>query len=106
VRRSAHALLPLRRPPYLAKPAIAQKVLAAAEGILGEVVTILTRAAVRSVTTGTEAITVEMIEGCGFSHLQSVAVLQFETFEDPDSGSLALRQLPLYVEPKENEVLL
>jgi Bacterial TniB protein len=64
--RTLEALLPLRRPSYLAKPALAQKVLAAAEGILGEVVTILTRAAVRSVTTGTEAITVEMIEGCGF----------------------------------------
>ena len=59
------ALLPLRRPSNLAKPALAQKVLAAAEGIFGEVVTILTRAAVRAVTTGTEAITVEMIEGSG-----------------------------------------
>jgi TniQ len=33
-------------------------------------------------------------------------VLQFETFDDPDSESPALRQLPLYVEPMENEVLL
>ena len=33
-------------------------------------------------------------------------MLQFETFDDPDSGSPALRQLPLYVEPKEGEVLL
>lgn len=64
--RTLEALLPLRRPSNLAKPALAQKVLAAAEGILGEVVTILTRAAVRAVTTGTEAITVEMIEGCSF----------------------------------------
>lgn len=64
--RTLEALLPLRRPSNLAKPALAQKVLAAAEGILGEVVAILTRAAVRAVTTGTEAITVEMIEGCGF----------------------------------------
>jgi len=64
--RTLEALLPLRRPSYLAKPALAQKVLATAEGILGEVVAILTRAAVRAVTTGTEAITVEMIEGCGF----------------------------------------
>jgi Bacterial TniB protein len=64
--RTFEALLPLRRPSNLAKSALAQKVLAAAEGILGEVVTILTRAAVRAVTTGTEAITVEMIEGCGF----------------------------------------
>jgi Bacterial TniB protein len=64
--RTLEALLPLRRPSNLAKPALAQKVLAAAEGILGEVVTILTRAAVRAVTAGTEAITVEMIEQCGF----------------------------------------
>lgn len=33
-------------------------------------------------------------------------MLQFETFDDPDSGSPALRQLPLYVEPEEDEVLL
>jgi len=33
-------------------------------------------------------------------------VLQFETFDDPNSGGAALRQLPLYVEPKENEVLI
>lgn len=64
--RTLEALLPLRRPSNLAKPALAQKVLAAAEGILGEVVTILTRAAACAVSTGTEAITVEMIEGCGF----------------------------------------
>lgn len=64
--RTLEALLPLRRPSNLAKPALAQKVLAAAEGILGEVVAILTRAAVRAVTTGTEAITVEVIEACGF----------------------------------------
>ena len=64
--RTLEALLPLRRPSNLAKPALAQKVLAAAEGILGEVVAILTRAAVRAVTTGTEAITVELIEACGY----------------------------------------
>ena len=64
--RTLEALLPLRQPSNLAKPALAQKVLAAAEGILGEIVAILTRAAVRAVTTGTEAINVEMIEGCGF----------------------------------------
>lgn len=33
-------------------------------------------------------------------------MLPFETFEDPGSGSPTLRQLPLYVEPKEDEVLL
>ena len=64
--RTLEALLPLRRPSNLARPALAQKVLAAAEGILGEVVAMLTRAAVRAVTTGTEAISVQMIEDCGF----------------------------------------
>lgn len=64
--RTLEALLPLHRPSNLARPALAQKILAAAEGILGEVVAIITRAAARAVTTGTEAITVEMIEGCGF----------------------------------------
>lgn len=33
-------------------------------------------------------------------------MLPFETFDDPDSDSPTLQQLPLYVEPKENEVLL
>jgi hypothetical protein len=64
--RTLEALLPLRRPSYLAKPAIAQKVLAAGEGILGEVVALLTRAAVHAVTTGTEAISVQMIDECGY----------------------------------------
>jgi hypothetical protein len=64
--RTLEALLPLRRPSNLARPALAQRVLAAAEGILGEVVAILTRAAVRAVTTGAEAISVQLIEQCGF----------------------------------------
>ena len=104
--RTLEALLPLRRPSNLARPALAQKVLAAAEGILGEVVAILTRAAVRAVTTGTEAISVQMIEDCGFSPPPSVAVLPFETFEVPEPGTPTLQQLPLYVDPKEGEVLL
>lgn len=33
-------------------------------------------------------------------------MLQFETFDDPEGGSPALRQLPLYVEPQQDEVLL
>ena len=64
--RTLEALLPLRCPSNLARPALAQRVLAGAEGILGEVVAILTRAAVRAVMTRAEAITIEMIEGCGF----------------------------------------
>lgn len=60
------ALLPLRRPSHLAAPALADKILSAAEGILGEVVSIVTRAAVRAVTTGTEAITGKLIDETGF----------------------------------------
>jgi hypothetical protein len=61
------AVLPLRNPSHLARSALAGKILSAAEGILGEVVTIVTRAAVRAVASGTEAITVKMIDECGFT---------------------------------------
>lgn len=60
------AVLPLHRPSHLARSALAERILSAAEGILGEVVTIVTRAAVRSVTTGTEAISSRMIDESGF----------------------------------------
>jgi type II secretory pathway predicted ATPase ExeA len=60
------ALLPLRRPSHLAATALADKILSAAEGILGEVVSIVTRAAVRAVTSGTEAITAKLIDETGF----------------------------------------
>jgi len=60
------ALLPLRRPSHLSAPALADKILSAAEGILGEVVSIVTRAAVRAVTSGTEAITAKLIDEMGF----------------------------------------
>ena len=60
------AVLPLRRPSGLAEPAIAAKILATSEGVLGEIVATVTRAAVLAVTSGTEAITLRMIDGCGF----------------------------------------
>ena len=60
------AVLPLRRPSSLGDPSMAQRLLAASDGILGEVVTIVTRAAVLAITSGTEAITVEMLDGIGF----------------------------------------
>ena len=59
-------LLPLRHPSHLAKPALARKILASAEGVLGEVLTIVTRAATRAIATGIEAITVEVIDETGF----------------------------------------
>ena len=60
------ALLPLRCPSHLATPALAEKILSAAEGILGEVVSIVTRAAVRAAASGTEAITAKLIDETGF----------------------------------------
>lgn len=60
------AVLPLRRASQLAKPALAEKILSAAEGILGEVVSIVTRAAVRAVSSGTESITAKLIDETGF----------------------------------------
>lgn len=60
------AVLPLRRASRLADPALAQKILLAAEGILGEVVSIVTRAAVQAIMTGTEAISSKMIDDSGF----------------------------------------
>ena len=58
------------------RPALAQKVLAAAEGFSAKSSPISTRAAVRAVTTGTEAISVQMIEDRGFlpSERRRVAV--------------------------------
>jgi hypothetical protein len=60
------AILPLRRPSRLAEPAMAGKILSAAEGILGEIVAVVARAAVQAVTTGAEVVSVEMIDGTGF----------------------------------------
>jgi type II secretory pathway predicted ATPase ExeA len=60
------AVLPLRRPSQLAKAALAEKILAAAEGVLGEIVSIVSRAAVRAVTCGSECITTQLIEELGF----------------------------------------
>ena len=60
------AVLPLRRPSRLATPALAEKILTAAEGILGEVVSIVTRAAVRAVTCGSESITAKLVDETGF----------------------------------------
>lgn len=60
------AVLPLRRPSGLADSALAQKILTTAEGILGEVVSIVTRAAVLAVTSGTETISVRTLDQTGF----------------------------------------
>ena len=60
------AVLPLRQPSGLSDSALAQKILTAAEGILGEVLAIVTRAAVRAVTSGTESISTQTLDEIGF----------------------------------------
>ncbi len=60
------AVLPLRRPSGLAEPAMAGTILSASEGVLGEIIATVTRAAVLAVTSGAEAITPRMIDGSGF----------------------------------------
>ena len=61
------AVLPLRRRSDLAKAELARRILCASEGILGEIVAIVTRAAVRAVRTGAERISARIIEDCGFT---------------------------------------
>lgn len=61
------AVLPLRQPSDLATPALADKILSAAEGILGEVISIVTRAAVRAINAGSECITTKLIEETRFT---------------------------------------
>jgi hypothetical protein len=61
------AVLPLRCPSHLATSALASQILSAAEGILGEIIAIVTRAAVRAVTSGTEAISSRVIDESGFT---------------------------------------
>jgi type II secretory pathway predicted ATPase ExeA len=60
------AVIPLKEPSGLSEPLIAQKLLAASEGILGEVVTIVTRAAVAAIESGKEMIRPEALDGMGF----------------------------------------
>jgi hypothetical protein len=60
------AVLPLRKPSHLADSAPAGRILSASEGVIGEMIAIIIRAAVRAVDTGTEAISTRMIEDTGF----------------------------------------
>lgn len=60
------AVLPLRRPSGLTELAMSQKILAGAEGILGEVVAIVVGAAVRAIVRGAEAITTDTLGEGGY----------------------------------------
>ncbi len=60
------AVLPLRKPSHLADPAMARRILTAAEGVLGEIIAIVVRSAVVAVDSGTETISARMIERASF----------------------------------------
>jgi hypothetical protein len=60
------AALPLRKPSHLDDPVMAGRILSAAEGVLGEIIAVVVKAAVLAVETGTEAIPAHMIENAGF----------------------------------------
>lgn len=60
------AVLPLRKPSHLAEPAMASRILSAAEGVLGEIIAMVVRAAVLAVDSGTETISARMIERANF----------------------------------------
>ncbi len=64
--KTLEAVLPLRCPSELAKPAIANKIVSASEGILGEVVSIVTRAAILAILTGQECISARLLDETGF----------------------------------------
>lgn len=60
------AILPLKEPSNLCEPKMAQKLLSASEGILGEIITVVVRAAVAAIEAKEERITSERIEAIGF----------------------------------------
>jgi hypothetical protein len=64
--KTLEAVLPLRCPSELAKPAIANKIVSASEGILGEVVSMVTRAAILAILTGEECISAKLLDETGF----------------------------------------
>ena len=61
------AVLPLRCASGLARPALASKIFSLSEGVLGEIIAVVTRAAARAVTSGAEAITPRLLDETGFT---------------------------------------
>jgi hypothetical protein len=60
------AVLPLRKRSDLDDPALANRIYAAGEGILGEIIAIVMRGAVEAVRSGSECITARTIEAASF----------------------------------------
>ena len=76
---SFEAVLPLRRPSRLSAPALASYLLARTEGTIGEIATLLTRAAIRAVETGQESIDRALLDAVDY-HAPSVRRRLFERF--------------------------
>lgn len=64
---SFEALLPLRKPSDLSSPILARKILGMSEGILGEVATVLTRAAELAIREGKERIDANLLDRITFA---------------------------------------
>lgn len=63
---SFERMLPLAKPSSLASEALALKLLSMSDGIIGELATLLTRAAIRSVEIGSEHITAKSLDSLGW----------------------------------------
>lgn len=64
---SFEKVLALEKVSNLAETAMAIKILSMSEGTIGELSTLLTRAAIHAIRTGTEHITPKVLDGCGYS---------------------------------------
>lgn len=64
---SFEKVLALEKVSNLAEIAMAIKILSMSEGTIGELSTLLTRAAIYAIKTGTEQITPEVLDSCGYS---------------------------------------
>jgi hypothetical protein len=63
---SFESLLPLERPSMLIEPALALKILSLSEGTIGEIATLIQRAALYAIEHNIEQITSVGLEGCGY----------------------------------------
>jgi hypothetical protein len=61
------AVLPLRRASGLTRPVLAGKIFSLSEGVLGEIIAVVTRAAAIAVLSGAEAITPKLLDEAGFT---------------------------------------
>src|ERR1700693_2806873 len=63
---SFESLLPLERPSMLIEPALALKILSLSEGTIGEIATLIQRAALYAIEHNIEQITSVGLDGCGY----------------------------------------